>query len=186
MSTRRLFSAFRSDIYLSRALSSFLLGDLSSAGNDCRVFLEFGQEAPQDQGICPYILSSATAQASNGTTTSTGNSRPNSIRSEMDQVEASRNYIALPPAQSAPSRSAIASGMVARTVENGTSYVLRVAFSGPVDQEIELQPGEKRSLMLPVGTYRVLGRVSAPNVLPFFGTQSYEGGAEYPSRFHIQ
>jgi tetratricopeptide (TPR) repeat protein len=105
------------------------------------------------------------------------------IRSEIDAIAQSGRYAALPAA--AQERAAGLGLGVVRVIENRTPFSLRVVFSGPTDQEIALAAGATQSLTLPAGTYRVLGRVGAPNVLPFYGEQIYESGTRYTSQFFI-
>jgi hypothetical protein len=107
----------------------------------------------------------------------------NLIRSELDAVAQSGRYTALP----APARERAAGlGLgVVQVIENRTSYSLRVAFSGPADRETTIDPGATQTVSLPAGTYRVLGRVDAPNVLPFYGQQKYDSGMKYTSQFFV-
>jgi hypothetical protein len=73
-----------------------------------------------------------------------------------------------------------------RTIENGTSYELRVMFTGAADREATIPPGHKQSINLPAGAYKVLGRVGVSNVLPFYGEESYKAGEECAVQFYIQ
>jgi hypothetical protein len=105
------------------------------------------------------------------------------IRSEIDAVARSGRYTPFPTAVQQP---ALGLGLdVLYVIENRTSYPLRVVFSGPADQEITVVPGAAQTITLPAGTYKVLGRVNAPNVLPFYVEQFYESGTKYTSQFFI-
>jgi hypothetical protein len=73
-----------------------------------------------------------------------------------------------------------------RTIENGTSYQLRLIFGGPVEREATIAPGQKQSIDLPAGRYKVVGRVTAPNVLPFYGEETYKSGEECAVQFYVR
>lgn len=197
------------DIYFRRGLSSFLSGDVSPAANDCRVFSQFGPvyqhakpgstpayPAQQDaDAVCAFIVSSAPIEATGSPGTGSGGASGTSsggasgtssgdIRAEMDEIQRSGHFTAMP----APIRTgnyASSPGSFAQVVENATAYELRVLFSGPVDQEFVIQPGATQRIALPAGEYRVAAKVSNPTVLPYYGTQSYDGGS-YSSRFYIR
>ena len=98
--------------------------------------------------------------------------------------------MALPPPQVTRTQiTGVSSGSAnisTRVVKNGTGYQLRVVFTGPVDREITLTPGGSETITLPPGEYKVLGRVAAPNVSPFLGSQTYGRGETYTSQFAIQ
>jgi hypothetical protein len=122
---------------------------------------------------------SSAAVAASPTTTS--------IRSEIDDIERSGRFAAMPqPVRVGNPRSlGNSSGDVTQDVENGTPYELRVLYSGPIDRDLTVQPGMKGRIVLPPGGYRVAAKVSNPNVLPYYGVQSYEAGS-YSSRFFIR
>jgi peptidyl-prolyl cis-trans isomerase A (cyclophilin A) len=107
-----------------------------------------------------------------------------SISGEIARIEHGQ-HSALPPPVASPLGAGGAFGSVRRTVENGTDYTLTVWFGGPAEQKITLPPKGTRELTLPPGTYKVAARVTAPNVLPFFGVQSYSSGQGYTSHFYI-
>jgi hypothetical protein len=73
-----------------------------------------------------------------------------------------------------------------RTIENGTSYQLRLMLSGPLDRDVTISPGQKQSVDLPAGTYKVVGRVSSTNVLPFYGEETCRVGEECAVRFSVR
>lgn len=104
------------------------------------------------------------------------------IRSEINQV-AQGKYTPLPAAAHCVPYSGTGT---LRTIENGTSYQLRVMFSGAVEREATIPPGQKQSIDLPVGAYKVVGRVGAANVLPFYGQESYKAGEECAVQFYVQ
>jgi peptidyl-prolyl cis-trans isomerase A (cyclophilin A) len=108
-----------------------------------------------------------------------------SIRDEVARIQKGQ-HSTLPPAIASPLDSNASFGSIQRTVENGTAYTLTVLFAGPVERRITLAPGKIKQLALPPGTYKVAAHVSASNVLPFFGFQSYSLGQGYTSHFDIK
>ena len=135
-------------IYFRRALSSFLLGDLPPAGDDCRAFLQFGRVygGPSRQHdaeeMCGYILSNTSIQATGGTTAGTGGNESDSIRSEIEQIVRSGKYSPLPPIRSGGSN-ASPMRMALCEIKNDTAYTLTALFSGPhcCPAKIFHQPG---------------------------------------------
>jgi hypothetical protein len=110
---------------------------------------------------------------------------PKSISSQIDQVIGSGHYTNLPQPKSLGSGGA-AGGRSRLSIENRTEYELTVLMAGPAEESISLEPGATRSVDLTPGSYRVVGRVNASNVLPFAGTASYSAGTSYSSVFYIQ
>jgi hypothetical protein len=108
-----------------------------------------------------------------------------SISSQIDQVISSGRYTNLPqPKTLGAGRGA--SGRSTLSIENRTDYELTVLMAGPVEESISVEPGATQTRDLPAGSYRVLGRVKASNVLPFVGTHSYSAGTSYSSAFYVQ
>jgi tetratricopeptide (TPR) repeat protein len=183
------------NIYFKRALSSFLLGDLSPAGNDCRVFSQFGAiyrgavgyHSQQDADeMCAYILSNSTTQAAGGSTIVVpGSTTPveSTVRDEIEKIRGG-TYAPMPPAQRSTSGGPVASGRTTMTVKNSTSYELSVFFDGPVSTKLTLVPGASQDVDLAAGTFHVAGRVAA-NVLPFYGEEAYGGSSRYSMTFYI-
>jgi peptidyl-prolyl cis-trans isomerase A (cyclophilin A) len=132
---------------------------------------------PRPTAVGQVRPSSATPRQAEGTETS--------IRREVARIERGQ-HSDLPPPVASSARAGDSSGAVRRTVANGTSYTLTVMFDGPVARRITLAPGATQQLQLPPGTYKVAARVPAPNVLPFFGEQSYSEGQGYTSHFYIR
>jgi len=58
--------------------------------------------------------------------------------------------------------------MVILEVKNRTPYTLTASFGGPVERRVDVAPGSSTSIDLPTGSYRLAGRVDAPNVLPSY------------------
>jgi hypothetical protein len=79
-------------------------------------------------------------------------------------------------------------GVTGRTtmmIRNSTAYELSVFFDGPVSTKVTLAPGASQDVDLAPGMFHVAGRVSASDVLPFYGEETYEASARYSVRFYI-
>lgn len=72
-----------------------------------------------------------------------------------------------------------------QNAENGTPYSLTVTYAGSVERKITVAPNENGSIALPAGSYRVAGQVASQNVLPFYGTQSYNDHENCSTRFYL-
>jgi hypothetical protein len=119
-------------------------------------------------------------------TPSSASDRNSDIQKEIAEIERSGKYTALPDAQATASTADLPIGSFKRTIENQTAYRLHVLLSGPVDKAVDLVPGGSSALILPSGRYRVAARVAAPDVLPYYGVQSYSNGTDYSSHFFIK
>jgi tetratricopeptide (TPR) repeat protein len=108
------------------------------------------------------------------------------IRKQIADIEESGKYLAMPAPQAVPRRGTSGSSSDNYTIENGTPFGLTVIFSGPASKQVALLPGTTRTVSLPVGTYKVAARVTAPDVLPFFGVDQYAPNSDYQARFYIQ
>jgi len=93
-------------------------------------------------------------------------------------------YSQLPPPQRTVDRS-LGPTTVRYVVENRTAYELHLRLTGPVSWETRLLPGAAQTQLLPAGAYTVQGEVVSSSILPFYGPQTYTGGAEYRSAFYI-
>jgi TPR repeat protein len=104
-----------------------------------------------------------------------------------DEVEKIRSgtYAPMPPAQRS-SVSGAASGGTTMTVLNSTAYQLSVFYDGPVSTKLTLAPGASQTIDLAPGAFHVAGRVSAADVLPFYGEETYIGSASYSETFYIR
>jgi peptidylprolyl isomerase len=95
-----------------------------------------------------------------------------------------------PHAQMPPAQRSATSGTVwgttTMTVQNSTPYELTVFYDGPVSKKLILAPGASQVENLAPGAFHVAGRVSAPDVLPFYGEESYDGSANYSETFYIR
>jgi len=105
------------------------------------------------------------------------------IASQIDEIVRSGSYATLPQAR------AIAFGVSQQpslSIRNQTAYELTVLMAGPVERSLSVPAGASRSVVVPPGTYRVVGQVKASNVLPFFGTQTYATDVSYDESFYIK
>ena len=71
------------------------------------------------------------------------------------------------------------------TVKNSTGYELTVFYDGPVSKKLTLAPGTSQEVELAPGAFHVAGRVTAGDVLPFYGEESYASSAGYSETFYI-
>jgi hypothetical protein len=106
------------------------------------------------------------------------------IRQEIEQIFKSGKYIPLPPIKSMSSGIA-PTGMAICEVSNNTDYMLTALFSGPTERRIEVAPRQTISIQLPPGQYRIVGRVSASDVLPSYGEHVFLAIASQLS-FYVQ
>jgi hypothetical protein len=96
------------------------------------------------------------------------------IREEISRIRTSGTYSPLPKSERAASQRI---GTIL-TVKNSTPYVLTVYFDGPVTAGAKLEPGSSQAITLASGRFQVAGRVSAGNVAPFFGEETYSGSVQ--------
>jgi hypothetical protein len=104
-----------------------------------------------------------------------------------DLVEKIRsgNHGPMPVAQRVTVNARAASGRTTMTVKNSTAYELFVFFDGPVSTKLEIMPGISQDVELVPGTFHLAGRVTADDVLPFYGEATYAGSASYSVTFYI-
>jgi TonB family protein len=119
-----------------------------------------------------------------------GNAAPSAAASaeptaheEVEKIR-SQPHGQMPPAQISTVAPTL-SGTTAMTVKNSTPYELSVFYDGPVSKKLTLAPGTSQTLDLVPGAFHVAGRVSAANVLPFYGEETYAGSASYSATFYI-
>jgi hypothetical protein len=104
------------------------------------------------------------------------------IGRQIDEIAKSGRYTTLPQAQATTSGGY---GLPNISLENQTAYELTVMVAGPLERSVTISPGSSQTVTLPVGTYRVVGRINASNVLPFFGTQQFSAGTSYQESFYV-
>ena len=124
-------------------------------------------------GIPAPPAESAGIPASNGST----------VHEEVEKIR-SGSFAPMPSAQLSSERPAVP-GRTMMTVQNSTAYQLSVFYDGPASNSLSLAPGETRNLELMPGAYHVAGRVSASDVLPFYGEETYASSASYSVTFYI-
>jgi len=102
---------------------------------------------------------------------------------ETDSSERSGNYSPLPRAVKTGSTGV---GPSSIRITNGTPYTLQLTYEGSATQSVRISAGDSETVSLPAGSYRVNGSVSAPNVLPFRGTEDYGAGDQMEVKFYIR
>jgi hypothetical protein len=101
------------------------------------------------------------------------------IRQEVDRIAQSGHFVALPEAKLLLAKTeSVANGVL----QNSSPRRVHVLLSGPVDRQVDIQPGDTTTLALPPGWYRVAVRADG-NVRPLYGVQVLEAGIEYTSQF---
>ncbi len=117
----------------------------------------------------------------------------NNVREEIDRVYLSGSYVPLPTIRPAspnlgtgnpPTAGGVAS-MSVLDVKNDTAYTLTTLFSGPAERRVDVGPGGSVSVELSPGTYKVVGRVNAPDVQSSYGEHVFESGRS-GIEFYIQ
>jgi hypothetical protein len=107
-----------------------------------------------------------------------------SIANQIDDIVKSGRFAKLPPAQSiAVGGGSQKPGLL---IKNQTEYELTVLMAGPVERSFSIPQGGSQTVVLPAGTYRVVGQVRASDVLPFYGTQVYASGSSYEEAFYVK
>jgi hypothetical protein len=111
-----------------------------------------------------------------------------SIGSEIETVVGTGRYSALPTPQASQSGTPgrTTPGRTTLAITNGTQYSLRILASGPTEGQYTISPGATQQIEVSPGSYKIVGRVSASNVLPFYGTETYASGSKYAYRFFVK
>lgn len=91
-------------------------------------------------------------------------------------------HVQMPPPQTAHASGGSGQGM---TIENGTGYILRVHFNGPVIRSVDVPDGASVGVELVVGSYEVAAEVPGAPVTPFYGNQRYEPSTHYWLKFFV-
>ncbi len=151
-----------------------------------------GKGARTYSGSCArFDTVGSAAVPTSGSTDLSGNEAPagtknrisQSRQSEIDQVIESGKYSRLPPAQAVAHSTD--SGPSHLSVVNRTVYTLTVTFYGSAERSVKVTAGQSLDLDFAPGTYRVLGKVDSPTVLPFVGSDEYAAGTKYESTFYV-
>jgi hypothetical protein len=101
---------------------------------------------------------------------------------EIDGVIASGHYTQMPSAQLVGSSG---SGPASIKITNDTAYDLSVFYEGTTSKTVTVAAGQTTAMELQPGSYRELGRVKAPNVLPFVGQGVFGPGDNFVVHFYI-
>jgi len=101
----------------------------------------------------------------------------------ISDIQQSGRYTEMPKAQRVGSSGI---GLVSIKVTNSTSYTLNLAYEGNASKTLTVAPHSTETIQLPAGSFKVLGRVSAPNVLPLIGSETYGPGDNMTIDFYIQ
>lgn len=109
-----------------------------------------------------------------------------SIQVEIEAVERDRRYVELPGSSPCQPDPLAPVGVTRYQVKNSTAYDLRVILAGPSEREIDVAPNSSQAATLPAGTYKILGKVSLPSVLPFLGTRLLASENTCGSEFYIK
>jgi len=72
------------------------------------------------------------------------------------------------------------------SMENSTANELTVLMVSAFEKSLVVPAGGSTKVEVASGTYRVLGRVNAANVLPFSGIQDFESGSTHQESFYIK
>jgi hypothetical protein len=107
-----------------------------------------------------------------------------SIHNELNKIQ-SGPYKAPPTAEPAPTSSGMSGHTVLR-IQNSTGYELSVYYEGQVSKTLTLSPGATQEVELAPGSFRVGGRVAAPNVVPFYGVETYANSTRYSVEFYLK
>jgi hypothetical protein len=107
-----------------------------------------------------------------------------SVHDVVEKIRAA-DHAAMPPAQRVTVNALVAPGRTMMTVKNSTAYELSVFFDGPISTKLTIMPGASQDVDLAPGTFRVAGRVTAVDVLPFYGEETYSNSARYSVTFYV-
>ena len=102
--------------------------------------------------------------------------------SEIDTALKSGSYTPLPPIQRIRSSGY---GPASINIKNDTGYSLTIVYEGQSGTTVTVPAHQTSTVSVSAGSYRVMGRVSAPNVLPFIGDQSVGPGDLLETSFYI-
>jgi tetratricopeptide (TPR) repeat protein len=104
------------------------------------------------------------------------------IDTEIAQISAGQHGY-LPPA--IPQNPEELEGKAELTIINDTSYKLTVLLSGPTTRSVILSAGGTEQITLDPGVYEIAAKVSAEDVIPYYGETTFEGNYLYENRFYI-
>ena len=132
-----------------------------------------GARLPESRSAAQSLLHKATPEGDNSL--SLGD-----IAGEIEKIRRGPHE-SMPPAEASPG----GIGEPSLTVENGTKYTLTILLSGPTSQKLQIVPGGSQSISIIPGSYEMAARVSDPNVIAFYGNESFDIGSKYSENFYI-
>jgi len=110
-------------------------------------------------------------------------STPSQGGASIDEIIRSGRYSPMPNAARVGTSG---SGPASVKITNDTKHELTLVYDGSVSRSVNIVAGGSQTIQLPPGPFRVFGRVSAPSVLPFIGTETYGPGDSLVVKFYIQ
>ncbi len=168
------------DTHFYRAVMLLDIGNGSEAKNECKQALI----SPKFVGFKKDVFCARLLDGSLPQMTAIPVPAPQvSIAQEVDAVVQSGRYVPLPVPIPQTGAGAPA-GKAILNVQNDTAYTLTVLFSGPGEERVEVASSSSLAVNLAAGTYKVVGRVNTPNVLPSYGQHQLAGAASI--RFYVQ
>jgi hypothetical protein len=108
--------------------------------------------------------------------------RSTSVDDAIKRIQGGQ-YSPMPPAQVFV-RSGTGSPRL--TIENGTQYEIRVYLSGPETHTVSVPAGGSSVLDLTAGAFKLAAEIPNSSIIPFYGEQTFNGGAAYVEKFYIQ
>jgi len=105
-----------------------------------------------------------------------------SILNQIDGVVRTGRYSTLPDPQV---DSGIGNGAPNINIKNDTRYDLTILCAGPSEQSMQIAAGQTSNIPLQAGTYRMVGQVDSPNILPLYKQYSFNSGSTYNFDFYI-
>jgi len=127
--------------------------------------------APQQLVTSPPDSSASAVPASRAALPATSGA----ISDEIEKIKTGE-HVPFPPIQPVERATGIAlqNGLSALVVKNDTAYTLSILLSGPIEQRVDVAPGDSISIELLPGAYRVAARVNAPEVSPSYGEHVFD------------
>ena len=106
------------------------------------------------------------------------------IRNEVNDVFQSGNYRQLPPLTRDYNSTLDAFSESSKvTIENSTSYLLTILYSGPEQRKVIINNNDSKNVWLKNGSYRIVAYLNASNVSNYAGEEELNG--VYSSSYYI-
>lgn len=142
---------------------------------------------PPSNSVCPTFIhfTLGTLLFLVTATVIAGTPRPSRAESPSEAISRIRNgtHTQMPPPQTAYASGPMGKGM---TIENGTGYLVKVHFDGPVSRTVDVPTGQSVGVDLVVGSYHVAAEVPGSRIVPFYGEQIYQPHTHYWLKFFVQ